>query len=319
MVIGKIKPTATLVAQFAAGVEVEAIQHEGKMFLPVVGMGEFASSEMVPEKPKSAKKAEPTPEVEEEEKEKGSSLTYSKEELMDKESKELVKILKNDFGINPDDFDGKNTNKKLRDLILDAQKDGDKKAKSEESEDDADESPKKAKKSPAKKDEADDEEDEKSDGEGDELTEQVGDILEDFDGGKRNKKKTIAAIVALSDDADEDKVTELVEEFEDDADADIDEMAEKIAAVLAGKKSSKKETKKTAPAKKGKKEKEELIEVEDLSVGDRVAIWWDDDNQDWFNGEVKSIKKGKVVIAYDDDTEDAIDPEVHTKIKRLAE
>ena len=43
MVIGKIKPTATIVAQFAAGVEVEAIQHEGKMYLPVVGMGEFST------------------------------------------------------------------------------------------------------------------------------------------------------------------------------------------------------------------------------------------------------------------------------------
>lgn len=43
---------------------------------------------------------------------------------MDMDIKELTKILKNDFKINPDDFDGKNTNKKLRNLILDAQEKG---------------------------------------------------------------------------------------------------------------------------------------------------------------------------------------------------
>lgn len=36
MVFRKIKPVATIVAQFAAGVEVECIQHEGKMFMPVI-------------------------------------------------------------------------------------------------------------------------------------------------------------------------------------------------------------------------------------------------------------------------------------------
>jgi hypothetical protein len=40
MVFGKIKPVATIVAQFAAGVEVECIQHEGKMFMPVIA-GDF--------------------------------------------------------------------------------------------------------------------------------------------------------------------------------------------------------------------------------------------------------------------------------------
>lgn len=325
MVIGKIKPTATIVAQFAAGVEVEAIQHEGKMYFPVVGMGEFATSDDAPERPaKPVRKSEPVPEVDDEEKiEKEPTKSkeiksYTKDELMDMESKELVKILKNDYGINPDDFDGKNTNKKLRDLILDAQKDGGKKTVVKEEDDDEDDAPKKGgKKAPAKKD-AD--EDPEEGGEGDELSDQVGDILEDFDAGKKNKKKAIAAIMELSEDADEDKVTELVEKFEDDADADIDETAQEIADVLAGKKPAKKEAAKKSPAKKGKKEKEEeLVDVEDLEKGDRVSVWWDDENQDWFDGVVKSIKKGKVVIAYDDDTEDAIDPEVHTKIKRLAE
>lgn len=300
MVFGKIKPTATIVAQFAAGVEVEAIQHEGRMYLPVVSMGEFATSEPAPEKSKSAKKDEPAPAAEKSEKSaKEAAKTYTKDELMETDSKELVKILKNEFGINPDDHDGKNTNKKLRDLILDAQKNGGK----------------------AKEAEQEDDEKETSAETTDDVVDQVATILEDFDAGKKNKKKAISAICALADDADDDKVTELVEEFEDDADADIDDMASKIADVLAGKKSkktSKKETEKeTKKSKKSKKE--DLVDPEDLEVGDRVSVWWDDDNQDWFDGEVKSIKKGKITIAYDDDTEEVIDPEVHTKIKRIAE
>lgn len=290
MVIGKIKPTATIVAQFAAGVEVDAIQHDGKMYLPVVGMGEFATKEdkttpAVPiatsSKPAVEKKPDAAPAVE-------GKKVYTEDELMEIDSKELVKICKKEFGINPDDFKGKNTNKKLRDLILDAQENG---TSNSDDEDDDD----------ANKDDA-------------KLVDQVADFLEDFDAGKKNKKKTISALCNLVDDVDEDKVTELVEKFEEDTEADLDEIADEIAKVLNG------EAPKKTP-KKGKKLKkdEDLVDVDDLEVGDRVSVWWDDDNQEWFDGEVKSIKKGKVVIAYDDDTEEPIDPEVHTKIKRLAE
>lgn len=298
MVIGKIKPTATIVAQFAAGVEIDAIQHEGKMYLPVVGMGDFSPKEEAPTRSSAPASSKPAPAKEEKKEETPSAKLYTKDELMDMESKELVKICKSEFGINPDDFDGKNTNKKLRDLILDAQKNGG--AKKEEVAEEAPET-----------------EEETDGGEPNELAEQVAEILEDFDAGKKNKKKTISAICALADDADEDVVTELVEKFEDDADADLDEMAEEIAKSLDGAKKEKPAPKKTA--KRGKKKEDNLVAPEDLEVGDRVSVWWNDDNQEWFDGEVKSIKKGKVTIAYDDDTEEVIDPEVHTKIKRLAE
>lgn len=296
MVIGKIKPTATIVAQFAAGVEIDAIQHEGKMFLPVVGMGEFASHEPAPEKPsktteKEAPKKSAPKEVEETEE--SAKTTYTEEELMEMDSKVLVKLLKDEYGIDPADHPGKNTNKKLRDLILNAQENEGEESEEEETEEETEETSEES------------------------IADKVADLLEDFDAGKKNRKKTIAAIVALADDADEDKIGELLTEFEDDADADIDEMAKTIADVLEGKSKKAKKTEKKS-AKKSKKE-EDLVEVEDLEVGDRVSVWWDDDNQDWYDGEVKSIKKGKVVIAYDDDTEDAIDPEVHTKIKRLAD
>lgn len=301
MTIGKMKPVATIVAQFAAGVEVEAIQHEGKVFLPVIGLGEFASKgDDAPERHTPATAA-PTSKDEDNGDDTAASKVYTEDELMDTDTKELVRICKEEFGIDPNDTEGKNTNKKLRKLILDAQENDEKTEK---------EAPTTKKSSKSDKDDEDNGDDD--------LTDKVADLLEDFDAGKKNKKKTIAAIVALGDDdVDEDKVAELVEHFEEDADADLDETAKDIADVLNGE--VEKKPAKKSPKRGKKKEDEDLVDVDDLEVGDRVSVWWDDDNQEWFDGEVKSIKKGKVTIAYDDDTEDVIDPEVHTKIKRLAE
>lgn len=310
MTIGKMKPVATIVAQFAAGVEVEAIQHDGKVFLPVLGLGEFATKgyDAPAHTPTTAA---PTSKKEED---KGDDATtskvYTEDELMDTDTKELMRICKDEFGIDPNDTEGKNTNKKLRKLILDAQENGDDNDEVEETEEETT-STKKSSKSKADKKDDDDED-------GDNLSDKVADLLEDFDAGKKNKKKTIAAIVALGDDdVDEDKVVELIEHFEEDGDADLDETANDIADVLNGK--VEKKPAKKSPKRDKKKEDEDLVDVDDLEVGDRVSVWWDDDNQEWFDGEVKSIKKGKVIISYDDDTEDAINPEVHTKIKRLAE
>ena len=299
MVIGKIKPTATIVAQFAAGVEIEAIQHDGKMYLPVVGMGEFSTKEEAPVKVKVKDTSVPAKETPTKEspapKSSKTKAAYTEEALMEMSTKDLSKICTDEFGIDPDEYEGKNTNKKLRNLILDAQENGGAKA-DEDEDDDAEES----------KDAESEEQEEES------LTDQVAGLLEDFDAGKKNKKKTISAICALADDVDTDAVSELVDKFEDDADADLDEIAEEIVNVLNGEKKSKK--------KRAKKSKDEnLVSPEDLEVGDRVSVWWDDDNQEWYDGEVKSIKKGKITIAYDDDTEEVIDPEVHTKIKRLSE
>lgn len=300
MKIGKIKPAATLVAQFAAGVEVDAIQHEGKMFLPVVGMGDFESTggtvedDSVEEVP--AKK--PAKETKSETKEDEETREYTEDELMEMSAKELTNILKKEFEIDPNDYDGKNTNKKLRGLILDAQADGGNSDDDEAGSDDEEET-------------------------SDDLTNKVADLLEDFDSGAKNKKKTIAAICKLTDNADEDAVADLVDKFEDDADADIDKMAAKIAKALGGSEDNSSddddEEEEEKPKKKTpkSKKKENLVDVDDLEVGDRVSVWWDDDNQEWFDGEVSSIKKGKVTIAYDDDTEEVLDPEVHTKIKRI--
>lgn len=315
MQIGKIRPVATIVAQFTAGVDVEAIQHEGKLFLPVTTMGEFATKETAPvvedeteeEAPKSKKKKAAA--VEDDDDTTDETKIYTEDELMDMEPKEIKKILK-DLDIDPDDFDGKNTNKKLRKLILDAQ------AGSSDTEDDDDEEKPKSKKS-AKK-EADDDDESTGDN-----TSKVADILDDYDGGKINTKKATAKLAELLS-ANEKDVAKLLDKFDDDEDGDIDDWAKKITKKLSSSEDDDDEEEDEKPAKKGKaakKEKEEeLVEPEDLKKGDRVSVYWaDEDNKCWYDGKVKSIKGSKITIAYDDDTEEVLDPEVNTKIKILDE
>lgn len=291
MVFGKIKPVATIVAQFAAGVEVECIQHEGKMFMPVIA-GDFDTvddGKKIEDSP-APKKSAPKPAPQEEEA--ADEKVYTEDELMDMDVKELTKILKDDFKINPDDFDGKNTNKKLRNLILDAQEKGGDNSSDAEAEDGSD----------------------------DELIDNIADVLEDFDSGKKNKKKAVAAIIAFAeneDDVDATAVSEALSDFEDDEKASIDVMAEQIAKLLTKKKG------KSTAAKSKKKPAEpegEDVEIDDLEKGDLVAVYWDDEEtKGWFNGKVSSIKKGIVKVKYDDGSEDDLDPEVHTKIRRLEE
>lgn len=313
MKIGTIKPTATIVAQFAAGVEVTAIQHDGKMFLPVVGMGSFASDDDEDDEPKKKEPVPPTKAKEEAPKKEATSSTkkYTEDELMDMDTKELLKMCKS-MGIDPDKEEGKNTNKKLRLLILSAQDESE--SADNDDEEDVDDEPEasKSSKKSAKASKSEDDEDDNDDEDEDDLTSKIVSILEDFDGGKKNKKKTIAAICDLSEDADKDEVTEFVEKFEDDADMDVKKLAAKIAKAISGDSSDDDEDEDD-----GAEDNDELVDASDLKVGDRVSVWWNDDNQDWYDGEVKSIsKKGKVLIAYDDDTEEVIDPEIHTKIKR---
>ena len=315
MKIGKIKPTATVVAQFPAGLEVDAIQHEGRVFLPILSMGDFGVSEDVPSSPvhvpakKVVKEVAPVEEPEEE------VPSYSEEELMEKSVKELTKILKDEFAIDPSDYPGKNTNKKLRELILGASEN------SEDAEEDSDEpeEPKATPKSKSKKEADDDEDEDEDSAEGSSVLDDVTKLLEDFDSGSLNKKKTIAKLVALGKDVDEDVVAGIIDNFESDDKLEIDTVAGQLSDVISGE--AKKSSKKPSGGKKPKKEV--LVPVEELEEGDRVSVYWEgEDFNDWYDGEVKSIKKSRkglaVTIAYDDDTEDLIDPEIHTKIKRLA-
>lgn len=307
MTIGKIKPTTQLIAQFFAGVEVEAINHDGKVFLPVINIADFGigvsgetpteptpstkkekKSEPAPEPApsKKAKKQEPADDDDNEDDNEEEGGLYTEEELSEMSTKDLLALCKK-MGIDPDATDGKNTNKKLRNLILEAQEEGD-----------------------------NEEGDEDEEGDETDYSDEVKSILEKLDEGKLSSKKALKAILALNKDADEDAVSELLTTFEDDEEGDFDDYAEKFSTLLNGGELSDDEEDddedddddEDTSEPKGK-----VVDHEDLQKGDKVAVQWEDP-EGWFKGVVKSTKKGKVVITYDDGTEEALDAEQAVKV-----
>lgn len=297
MVIGKIKPTATLVAQYPANCEVDAIEHDGRLFLPVVSLGAFTPTKE--EDPKPVKKSAPTFEEATREPAAASPApapaasgaevseddaqdelpVYAERDLMEMSTKELLAIC-DKLGIDPDAQEGKNTNKKLRLLILDAQE-GTK---------------------PAPK--------------GKVFTHDVAKVLEAFDNGDMNEKKSLATIkgYAPSDDYDEEGVEKAFREFADNSEADIMEIAQQISDALNAQSGEE-------AAEEGSKDEPagELVEPSQLHVGDRVSVYWADEaNKCWYSGEVSAMRRGKPTIKYDDGTESMLGTH-NTKIMLIEE
>ena len=314
MVIGKIKPTATLVAQYPANCEVDAIEHDDRLFLPVVSLGAFTPTKE--EDPKPVKKSAPTFEEATREPAAASPApapaasgaevseddaqdelpVYAERDLMEMPTKELLAIC-DKLGIDPDAQEGKNTNKKLRLLILDAQEGTKPSAKPAAK--------------PAKK--------------GKDFTHDVAKVLEAFDNGDMNEKKSLATIkgYAPSDDYDEEGVEKAFREFADNSEADIMEIAQQISDALnaqSGEEAAE-EGSKDEPAEEGSKDEPagELVEPSQLHVGDRVSVYWADEaNKCWYSGEVSAMRRGKPTIKYDDGTESMLGTH-NTKIMLIEE
>lgn len=322
MVIGKIKPTATLVAQYPANCEVDAIEHDGRLFLPVVSLGAFTPTKE--EDPKPAKKSAPTfeeatrepaavspaPAVSEAEVSEDDTQdelpVYAERDLMEMPTKELLAICEK-LGIDPDAQEGKNTNKKLRLLILDAQE-GMKPA------------PKTTSKSVSKADDDTDdlpfEDSMPKSAKTKDFTHDVAKVLEAFDNGDMNEKKSLATIkgYAPSDDYDEEGVEKAFREFTDNSEADIMDIAQQISDALNSQSGEE-------VAEVGSKEEPagELVEPSQLHVGDRVSVYWADEaNKCWYSGEVSAMRRGKPTIKYDDGTESMLG-EHNTKIMLIEE
>lgn len=322
MVIGKIKPTATLVAQYPANCEVDAIEHDGRLFLPVVSLGAFTPTKE--EDPKPAKKSAPTfeeatrepaavspaPAVSEAEVSEDDTQdelpVYAERDLMEMPTKELLAICEK-LGIDPDAQEGKNTNKKLRLLILDAQE-GMKPA------------PKTTSKSVSKADDDTDdlpfEDSMPKSAKTKDFTHDVAKVLEAFDNGDMNEKKSLATIkgYAPSDDYDEEGVEKAFREFADNSEADIMEIAQQISDALNAQSGEE-------VAEVGLKEEPagELVEPSQLHVGDRVSVYWADEaNKCWYSGEVSAMRRGKPTIKYDDGTESMLGTH-NTKIMLIEE
>lgn len=322
MVTGKIKPTATLVAQYPANCEVDAIEHDGRLFLPVVSLGAFTPTKE--EDPKPAKKSAPTfeeatrepaavspaPAVSEAEVSEDDTQdelpVYAERDLMEMPTKELLAICEK-LGIDPDAQEGKNTNKKLRLLILDAQE-GMKPA------------PKTTSKSVSKADDDTDdlpfEDSMPKSAKTKDFTHDVAKVLEAFDNGDMNEKKSLATIkgYAPSDDYDEEGVEKAFREFADNSEADIMDIAQQISDALNSQSGEE-------VAEVGSKEEPagELVEPSQLHVGDRVSVYWADEaNKCWYSGEVSAMRRGKPTIKYDDGTESMLG-EHNTKIMLIEE
>lgn len=322
MVIGKIKPTATLVAQYPANCEVDAIEHDGRLFLPVVSLGAFTPTKE--EDPKPAKKSAPTfeeatrepaavspaPAVSEAEVSEDDTQdelpVYAERDLMEMPTKELLAIC-DKLGIDPDAQEGKNTNKKLRLLILDAQE-GMKPA------------PKTTSKSVSKADDDTDdlpfEDSMPKSAKTKDFTHDVAKVLEAFDNGDMNEKKSLATIkgYAPSDDYDEEGVEKAFREFADNSETDIMDIAQQISDALNSQSGEE-------VAEVGSKEEPagELVEPSQLHVGDRVSVYWADEaNKCWYSGEVSAMRRGKPTIKYDDGTESMLG-EHNTKIMLIEE
>lgn len=322
MVIGKIKPTATLVAQYPANCEVDAIEHDGRLFLPVVSLGAFTPTKE--EDPKPAKKSAPTfeeatrepaavspalavSEAEVSEDDTQDELpVYAERDLMEMPTKELLAICEK-LGIDPDAQEGKNTNKKLRLLILDAQE-GMKPA------------PKATSKSVSKADDDTDdlpfEDSMPKSAKTKDFTHDVAKVLEAFDNGDMNEKKSLATIkgYAPSDDYDEEGVEKAFREFADNSEADIMEIAQQISDALNAQSGEE-------AAEEGSKDEPagELVEPSQLHVGDRVSVYWADEaNKCWYSGEVSAMRRGKPTIKYDDSTESMLGTH-NTKIMLIEE
>jgi hypothetical protein len=120
---------------------------------------------------------------------------------------------------------------------------------------------------------------------------------------------------------DDDAAAAIVSAFMEDTKADAEALYERYEAgefTESKKKAAPAARGKAAPAKPVGKKKEATVEVEDLNEGDRVEVYWDD-QEDWFPGEVVGFEGDMPIIAYDDDTESTYDPELSSKIRREAE
>ena len=336
------KPKVTTVLQITAGQTLEAVIVDDKVFIEypmpegvtLGGTGTTYKTEAKTETetPVSApvektiaaarekkvaddvakKVAEPTTKV----------VTYTEDELMDVEEFPIKRLLKicAEKGITVP-AEGKNTNKKLRLLILEAQENVEEVADEEEEEEDETPAPKSSKKSAPVVDE---DEDEEEDADDERAT--LIDMFTRYDEVEIDDKKLLKELVTFGyekadaqgiiDDFNEDTEVE-IEAFVDSllSDDEEDEDEEEEETPPPAKKGATKKAEPVAPAK-GKKValKEVATEIADLEVGDKVKVYFESE-EEFYTGVVASIdKKGNVTVDYDDNTTDVLDEEENTEI-----
>jgi hypothetical protein len=320
-----IQSKVTIVLQITAGQPLDAIVHDGKAYIEypmpegiTIGMSggsdappvaksiskvvETARETKKVEDVATAKKEVATKEAAKVAKKVASTIVYTEEELMDVATFPVTKLLKicEERGIDIPK-EGKNTNKKLRLLIIDAQKDVvDEEEEEEDPMVDADTPPvKKAGKKAPVVDEEEEEEDEVS---------TLVKLFTDFDDVEIDEKQLLAGLIDfgyVKKDAQG-----IIDDFNNETEMEI---ADFVDALLSEEEEEvEEEEEDDAPvAKTGKKKK---VEFADLVVGDRVSVYFESE-EDYFDGTVASLGRGgKVTVDYDDNTSDVLTKEENTTV-----
>ncbi len=320
------KPKVTTVLQITAGQTLEAIVVDDKVFIEYpMPEGVTVGGSATTDEPRSSrpapveetlavarekKVAEDTAKKVAEPKAKEVEV-FTEDELMKMEVKELLSICKDRKIEIPEE--GKNTNKKLRLLILEAQEE----VEEEEEEDDA---PAPTSRRAKKEEVAEDEEEEEAPADEDDERATLIDIFTRYDAVDIDDKKCIKELITFG--YEKEDAQGILDDFNEDTEVEIeafvdallsDEEEEEEDEPAPAKKSSKKEE--DAPAPKGKKAaKEKKVEIDELEVGDKVKVYFESE-EEYYTGEVKSIdKKGNVTVDYDDNTTDVLDEEENTEI-----
>jgi hypothetical protein len=313
----KITPKATLVATVAAGVVTEVIVSEGIVYVPLLDASQLLltkSSGAV-----AATEEKPSKQVAEEKSEKPTAKgkKYTEDDLMEMDAKTELTPWCEELGIEIPD-EGKNTNAKLRKLLLAYQKENGglpepgSAGKPKEVEE---EKPKGAKAAP------------KASG-ASKAIEKILDAVNDGDTDRDDGEEELLELVETK--AAKTALKKVYAKFIEEEDEPVSKFVKLAAAIVdeeagAGEEEEDEKPKGGRGGKTQEKEKskgkiltyDEAVEDGGLEEGMKVDVQWLSEGGEFFPGAVETIDDDGVYIAYDDGTSSYLKRKDNPKIKVL--
>lgn len=308
----KFKPQGTVVVQFTADHEVDAVSHEGVLYVPLVpGIDAMQEGGKITSRDaeddgktigkKSAKDgAEDDGDTRATRKSdapaapvKTSSTKYNEDELMAMDVKELQRIcVKMDIDFEKE-IPGKKTNKALRLLILDAQDGGSPVASA-----------------PATTSRRGGASDEKENP----VTAKLIAIIKGLDGGDLTETKATEKLVELG--MSKKDAAASVSEFMDNGDLKAESYAKTLVDLVSAEEEEEEEEEKSSKRTPTKTAKSKVVTEDELEEGDEISVYWED-NEEWYDGVVKKCDRKGTLVKYNADGEEAYLDENNTEIKLL--
>ena len=290
--------TTSLLVQIHPGTEVNAVEHEGTIYVAAFTLPDIVGTASTPNEPtaektvakkespvtKAAASVDTATQTEQPKATVAPSKIYTEKELMDMDSKEIEEILTS-LGIDYASVPGRNTNKKLRELYL------------------ANVSSEAVEHFP---------EEESNSESAIDFTAKIEEALNKVDSGDiASAADFIKEFPEIEFSEDEiQSVTEMFNKFLLDAEAPVETYVDKFNSFFLGEEVSSDE----APAMKE-------VSIEELEKGQEVSVFWDiEEDGGFYDGVVESVNKGRngrviVTVKYHSDgVSEIIDPTVHTKI-----